>query len=280
MKPLTTTSSVSFVGGFTAVPGVSTKGVQHFLDSLPSTTRTFQEGTATFDEFRCCLLRESEQQLLMAENCYARALEGLRHFSAYWSLVGLYYSAFMASKAVLGMYGCWMGRPKKWVEVADAGVGKIQLRYSTKVYPSLVSGSHQVAWVAFYETMASLSSFLTSSVAVLAKTPVNNSKTWLIDARNDANYSPSAAFELMVELDQAFDPANVPNCFSGTFQTMLRLAGAYVLFAKESALRVGLATDVCLPDAARVDWIRSRVTSPLHPALEAFARAELPQLEF
>ena len=117
MKSLTTASSVHFVNGYTPVASAMSTSVQDYLNSV--TTKTFQEGTSAFDHLRCSLLRETEQSLMMAQNCYARALEGLRGGSSFWALVTLYYSAFFSIKAILGTYGCWMAGPKRWIEVLD-----------------------------------------------------------------------------------------------------------------------------------------------------------------
>lgn len=212
MKPLTTTSSIHFVAGFNVVSAASALSVQDYLNS--ASTRSFQEGTPEFEALRCYLLRETEQSLLMAGNCYIRGLEGLRGSSAYWSLVSLYYSAFFSVKAVLGTYGCWMSHPKRWIEAVDTNAGNIKLHYRTAPYTT-VSGSHKVTWIAFYDTMSALSSFLTSPEAVIAKTPVNQTKTWLIDTRNDANYHPNIAFDMIDEFDRGFSPTAVPNCFRG-----------------------------------------------------------------
>lgn len=61
---------------------------------------------------------------------------------------------------------------------------------------------------------------------------------------------------------------------------MLQISKACLLFAKESALRVGLSTDVWQPEATRVNWVRSRITNAQHASLMAFTQAEIPMLEF
>lgn len=277
MKPLTTTSSIHFVNGFSVIPAVSALSVQDYLNT--AATKSFQEGTPAFDALRCCLLKETEQALLMAGNCYVRGLEGLRGGSAYWSLVSFYYAAFFSIKAILGTYGCWMNHPKRWIEAVDTNPGTIKLQFRTTAY-GITAGPHKVTWIAFYDTMSALSSFLTSAEAVIAKTPVNKSKTWLIDTRNDANYQPNIAFSMIEEFDKGFNPNTVPNCFKGRLQTMLQISRACALFAKESALRVGLSTDVWSPEPTRGDWVRSRITKAQHPSLAAFTAAEMPQLEY
>jgi hypothetical protein len=277
MKPLSTTSSLAFVGGYSPQASVANLGV---LDYLGTTSqKSFQEGTPAFDELRYCLLREGEQSLLMAINCYARALDGLRAGAAYWSAVSLYYAAFFAIKSVLGNYGCWMTAPNSWIEVVNSGAGNIRLQHKTTNYNAM-KGSHKVTWVAYYETMAGLSSFLTSPNAVIAKQPVFSKKTWLIDTRNDLNYYPQNAIAIEHEFASSFDPTNVPGCFGGRLQTMLKVSQACVLFAKESAIRVGLSTDVWRPYPDRATYVQNKITNPQDPALQSFYNAETPNLHF
>lgn len=142
---------------------------------------------------------DAERSLLLSGSCYARALDGLRESSVYWSVVGLYYAAFFSLKAVLGMHGCWMSRPKRWIEVVDANPGRQKIAYKTAMYPSSggPTGSHQVTWIAFYEAMNHLAAWLTSAHAVLASNPVNANRTWMIDTRNEVNYDPLVAFQMM-----------------------------------------------------------------------------------
>ncbi|BEP50497.1 hypothetical protein GmRootV116_41930 [Variovorax sp. V116] len=172
-----------------------------------------------------------------------------------------------------------MGGPKSWIEVANGNSGSFLLQYRTAAYGTL-RGSHKVTWDAYYDMVARLSAFLTSPEAVIAKTPVFNTKTWLIDARNDVNYYPQEALQAALDFDTSFDPQNVPNCFSGRLQTLLKVSQACVLFAKESALRVGLSTDVWQPLQSRADYVQQKVTDPQDPALAAYFAAEKVQLHF
>ena len=129
MKPLSHSGAIHFVQNFSSNASVSAIGVNDYLDTNFQGTNTFVEGTSQYGELRDCLLRESERSLLMASNCYARSLDGLRENSAYWSLVGLYYAAFYSAKAILGMHGCWMGGLKKWIEVVDSNPGAQKIVY-------------------------------------------------------------------------------------------------------------------------------------------------------
>lgn len=282
MKPFSQNGAMHFVSNFTGDASFIGHSVEDFLGALPPGTSTFAEGTPRFGQLRDCLLRESERSLLMSSSCYARALDGLRDSSAYWSVVGLYYSAFFSLKAILGMHGCWMSRPKRWIEVHDTNPGSQKLVYKTSLYPNNAgqSGSHQVTWVAFYEAMNHLAAWLTSAHAVLAITPVNNNKTWMIDTRNDVNYDTQVAFQMMAAFRGSYDPANLPNCFGGKLQTMFQIAQAFVLFSRETAINLGLSTDVWAPATSRMNWCQQYITSPQHAALTAFAVSEYPRLEY
>lgn len=282
MKPFSQTGALHFVSGFSANPTVSRYGVSDYLRTLPRGTNTFSEGTQRYNELRDCILRESERSVLMANNCYARSLEGLRSGSAYWSLVGMYYSAFFSQKAVLGMYGCWMDGPNRWIEVVDANPGTQKLFLRSSHYPNAAGakGSHKVSWIAFYEAMNHLRFWLTTSCAQLATTPVNSKKTWMIDTRNDVNYDPLEAFKLADDFQNSFDPANIPSCFTGKLKTMLSVSQAFVQFSKEIALANALKTDVCNTVATRLAWTQQNITSPQDALLTNFYASELPGLEF
>lgn len=282
MKPLTTTSSAYFVSGFQADRALVGLGVQDYLGT--ARVRQFTEGTPSFNELRVCLLQEAEQYLLLAQSCYSQGLEGLRVGSAAWSIVSFYYSAFFATKAILGTYGCWMAAPDRWIEVVDATPGGLQLAYRAKPYATLYQtkarGSHKVAWAAYYHVMSTLSSFLTSPDAIVAKTPVQSQESWLIDTRNDVNYQPQVAFKIGAEFESSFLPTAVPNSLKGRLSTMLKVSRACNVLAKENAVRVGLSTGVWNPEPSRVAWLQNRVLRPLDPSLAAYRQSEMALLAF
>jgi len=278
MKPLTTTSSTYFVAGFQAVPALVGLGVQDYLNRTRA--RHFTEGTLLFNELRVCLLQESEQYVLLAQSCYSQGLEGLRIGSAAWSIVSFYYSAFFATKAILGTYGCWMSSPNHWIEVVDATAGSLKLAYRTTPYPTQARGSHKVAWAAYYRVMSTLSNFLISPDAIVAKTPVHSQESWLINTRNDVNYEPQVAFKIGAEFESSFLPTAIPSSLKGRLSTMLQVARACNVLAKENAVRVGLSTGVWNPEPTRAAWVQNRVLRPQHPSLAAFRQSEMALLAF
>jgi hypothetical protein len=272
MKPLTTTSSVHFVAGFQQDPSLARLGVQDYLNRDGS--KQFNEGTPSFDGLRVCLLQEAEQYILLAQSCYSHGLEGLR------SMVSFYYSAFFATKAILGTYGCWMAGPRRWIEVLDSTPGSIKLVYRMTSFPTQVSGSHRVAWAAYYKVMSALSNFLTSPDAVVAKTPVHSQESWLIDTRNDVNYEPQSAFKIGSEFESSFTPTAIPSSLRGRLSTMLQVSRSCNVLAKENAVRVGLSTGICSPEPTRIAWVQNRVMAPQHPLLLAYRHAEMASLAF
>ena len=218
----------------------------------------------------------------MASNCYARSLDGLRENSAYWSLVGLYYAAFYSAKAILGMHGCWMGGLKKWIEVVDSNPGAQKIVFKKQPYPNNAgqSGSHKVTWMAFYHAMTHLTTWYANQNNSLAMHPVNANSTWLIDTRNDYNYYPYEAFQLMSDFQSSFDSNDIPNCFGGKLQTMLQVSKAFICFSKDVCIQLGLATDIWLPENTRSDWVRNHITANQNASLNVFAQSEYAQLVF
>jgi|SRR5882672_1213691 len=278
MKPLTKVGAEHFVKSFASTPSTVGIGVEEFLATNCIGPTTFIEGTARFEEFRDCLLREADRSLSLSINCFARSLEGLRAASAYWTLVSLYYSSFYSAKAVLAMHGCWMTHPEMWVEVVDANPGKQKLAYKTKRYAR--AGSHRVAWIAFYAAMNHLRSWFITPHAKLASSPVNSIDTWLIDTRNEYNYEPDKAFQMKQEFDASFDATNLPKCFGGKFRTMFEISHSFVLFARDMAIDLNLDTDVWAPKPTRKKWHQDFVTAPQDAAITALSSSYHPQLEY
>lgn len=279
MKSLTKSGAKHFVGSFAATPASARQGVEDYLTTSKAKGSTFIEGSPRFAELRDCMLREADRSLLLSVNCFARALGGLRAASAYWSLVGLYYASFFSAKAVLGMHGCWMCRPKMWIEVIDANPGKQKLAYRTVAYGGR-GGSHQIAWIAFYSAMTPLRSWLTTGHAKLAAYPVNSNDTWLIETRNEVNYDPAKAFKMKEDFEATYDSTNLPSCFGGKLRTMFDITHAFVLFARDTAKEMGLQTDVYVPEPNRKDWCKNLITSAEDPALRSFAESYNAQLQF
>lgn len=280
MRALTNVGASHFVGSFSAEMTSASYGVEDYIQYLSiSPGKTFVEGRADFSGMRDCILRESDRSLALSVNCFARALDGLRACSSYWTGVGLYYSAFFAAKAIMGMYGCWFKTPKSWIEVVDTTPGKQRLIFRPRVYAGS-GGPHQLGWRAYYAATTSLRPSASTPEAIFALNPINSSETWLIDTRNEINYNPFQAFRLKEEFEGSFDNADIPACFSGKFSTMYTVSNAFIAYARQTAIDLSLKTDVFAVHADRAQWIRMLVTSAQEPALVGFANSTYSRLAF
>jgi hypothetical protein len=276
MRALSPTGAQHFVREFSAT-GDSGGGVDDFLKRR---AREYLEGTTSFERLRACILRDADRSILLAASNYARALDGLRTSSSYWTLVGLYYSSFFAARALLGMHGCWIGKPDRWVESVSSTPGKQRLAYRRTRYSSAKHvGSHRVTWEAYYVAIKPLKSFV-SPPCVVAMDPVNSSPYWMSDLRNRINYEPAAAFALIDDFGSSFDSTNLPGCFPGKFNTAYRVATAFLMLLSEVTANVGLATDVFSPYSTRALGIGALVTAAAPKELGQFAKASYASLEF
>ena len=90
----------------TALPA-HVPGVGQSLAALHNTLgRTLLvEGTTYFDAHRVSLLNSVERWILFGVSDYRRALDMFVASNAPWAHVTLYYSAFFAANAILGMFG-------------------------------------------------------------------------------------------------------------------------------------------------------------------------------
>jgi hypothetical protein len=244
-----------------------------------STTTTLSEGTSVFDEVRSVLLRETDRSILLASSNFIRSLEGLRASSSSWCVVGLYYSSWYAAQAILGMLGCWMGKPKRWIDVVDANPGKQRLQLHRSPYATHVAGSHRILWHAYYSAVAPLTTWF-SPAAALAVTPVSSNKEWFIDLRNKVNYLPSEAFGLMRDFNSNFDRSAIPSCFPGELNSAYQVARSFLSMLSELAAHTGIDTDVFAPSVNRAIAIRQHVNGPHSRDLSAFARGSRTICEF
>ena len=114
----------------------------------------------------------------------------------------------------------------------------------------------------------------------MAKTPVHSQESWLINTRNDVNYEPQVAFKIITEFESSFLPTSIPGSLKGRLSTMLQVARACNVLAKENAVRVGLSIGVWNPEPTRLAWVQNRLVSPQHPSLAAFRQSEMALLAF
>jgi hypothetical protein len=271
MKVLSFTAARHFASNYSGDQQSRTKHLEDLFASLPVKLVSIDEGTSEFEAIRDGILRHSERSALMATACYLRALENLRPGSAFWASTGLYYSCFFAARAVLGLFGCWFGSAKSWVDVSDSTPGSLKLGYHKTHYnKSLNGGSHQIFWHAYYAAAPGIANWVGPSAAA-ALVPVNAQESWLIDNRNYVNYRSLDAFALADNYIASYDATKIPGCLPAPILPMLTVSRAFFSLLQELLTQVNLATDVIGVKTSRASWIADLLTNPQDLSLQNFS---------
>lgn len=235
--------------------------------------RSVREGTTAFDEFRDHLLRDVERCLFLSASQYRRSLDLMMTSSAPWAHVTLYYGAFHAAAAFLGMFGGWMDAPAVFVEVATDLPGTQELTVLRN--PQFLKGpTHQTFWREFYNACNSLVSHIDPQLRVAVK-PVSNDPYWLTDTRNDINYDSYQALDLSSRFSQTFCEQRFPRCLPGKLNTQYEVTEALIELAFAYARRFSLNTDgldLLGSGTPRHLRIKQMIFDVAHPGLAAKAK--------
>ncbi len=278
MRAFSVTGAEHFAQNFNGIGSSASSGVLSHLESRYSASKVLSEGSSEFDEFRNCLLRETDRYILLSTSAYMRSMDALRSSSSSWCIVGLYYSSFYAAQAILGILGCWIRRRNRWVEVTNSNPNSQALKYNVRNYPG-PTGSHRLTWTAYYSAVANLRNWLPSQ-GLLSVTPVSSSDTWFIELRNRVNYRPFEAFQLCQNFERNFDATNIPICFPGELNSAYQVASSFLFTLKELCDHTKLETDLFLPNRTRKSAIKQRVNGPKNRELASFAKNLGPAVEF
>ena len=261
--------------------------VERYLDQNFPSGHTFVEGGADFDELRRHLLREADSYILHATSWYARSLMSLRSSASSWCLVGLYYSAFYAGKAIMSILGCWKESDKSWIEVSFANPGQQKLvhhkgnkdKYSTKYPAPGPGGSHREFWYAYYSAVGPLNAWISPSGQYAIK-PMSASYTWFIDLKNKVNYDAIEAFKLMRTYELQYKATNLPHCFPGDLSSAYQVSKGFLSALQEIGKYCGLSTDLFKPAQSRESALRKLVNGPRKRPVYLFASKESPNVIF
>lgn len=93
--------------------------LSEYVGEVFKSVGSLREGTREYDGFRDCALREAERCLFLAISNYRRALDLMLPAASSWAQVTLYYSSYFAARALLGIFGGWIGN-KMIIEVATS----------------------------------------------------------------------------------------------------------------------------------------------------------------
>ena len=235
-----------YCGSFQAKLGSAQQSPEEFRETRLHGSRLIREGTDLFDEYRTCALRDVERSLFLAASHYRRALDLMIPSSSHWAQVTLYYGAFFAARALLGMFGCGVlhnyvihvsrSRPGDQ-ELTIERIGSGQGRYYVTA-----NGSHKQFWEIFYRTVSPVRR-LVDTQYVAALTPVSSSDTWLIEQRNDVNYKATASLNMTQAFERTFTEDKFPDSLPGILQTQYKVSEGILASSCAFARRFGLATD-------------------------------------
>ena len=226
--------------GFQNSAGPATGSLTRYVSEVLRGVGLVREGTAEFDRYRDCALREVERLLFLAVSNYRRALDLMMPGASSWAHVTLYYSSYFCGRALLGLFGGWIGS-KMVVEVAASEPGHQILTVNKKV-ETTYSGSHERFWDLFYRAVAPLVPWINPEMR-FAITPVSGMVTWQTQNRNDVNYDSFSACRLAGNFHATFDVRRFPTSLPGSLSTQFTVSEGLLLVTTRFVREFGLMTD-------------------------------------
>lgn len=200
----------------------------------------YTEGTRSFDELRCYALREVDRLLFLAASNYRRSFDLMMPSASAWAHVTMYYGAFFAAKALLGMFGNWKVGKNRIIDVRLSAPGSQEL--AVAAFATTYHGSHESFWDFFYASVSPLAPLIDPSMR-FAITPVAGSVKWQSDNRNDVNYDVHIAVRGMSQFQASFDGRSIPGSLPGTLSTQYRVTEGLLQLAVGFARQLGVRTD-------------------------------------
>jgi hypothetical protein len=212
-----------FCSTFSSSTGASQDSIDTFQQQVLGQQRTtISEGSATFNEFRDCALRETERLLFLSVSHYRRSLDLMIASASPWLHVTLYYGSWFTARALLSMFGCTVLQ-KVVIDVDKSNPGNQELlirrigngtgQISTTYY-----GSHQKFWYFFYEAVKPLRGIVGARLSP-SLIPIQNDPTWFIKMRNRVNYTTTDSMSTVTGFINNFSSNSFPQCLSGPLAT-------------------------------------------------------------
>lgn len=258
--------------------GVAEQSLEDFKQSRLRERRLIAEGTELFNEYRACALRDAERSLFLSASHYRRGLDLMIPSSSHWAQVTLYYGAWFAARALLGMFGCEV-LSNHVIHVNRSSPGNQEL-YVQRIgagknhYYVTQKGSHKRFWEIFYGTVSSIKRFVDNEFTP-ALSPVSSSSVWLIEQRNKVNYNTVESINSSRSLSMAFSEDTFPSCLPGELHTQYRICEGILGASCSFAMKFGLATDaldILGPSTPFRERILGLVYDPVVPDLVATTR--------
>ena len=224
----------------------SDRSLEEFRQTHLSTRNSISEGSGLFEEYRACALRDAERSLFLSASHYRRALDLMTPSSSHWAHVTLYYGAWFAAHAILGMFGCEVLN-NRIIDVNRSAPGNQELSVQRigngrgKYYVTQ-QGSHRQFWEIFYKATVSIRPFVDSSISPILS-PVSSRDVWLIEQRNDINYNTVKSVSTGGQFNATFSEAGFPGCLPSALNTQYQVCEGLLSVGSSFATDFGLATD-------------------------------------
>ena len=237
-----------FCKGFFVGPATYSGSLKDFyrLCMEPRRSTAITEGATVFEDYRVCLLREAERSVFLSISQYRRAVDLMVQSACPWCQVTLYYGAWFAAHAILGLLGGAIF-PRRVIGVERGAIGKQTFR-ARKIGSgaanenTLYTGSHRVFWDLFYGAVRTLRPSVDPRLSAVLS-PVTGDKVWLIDRRNEVNYDMQTALDLCSQFPNATPGAALPASLPGTLGTQWGITEGLVQLASWLCGELEIATD-------------------------------------
>jgi hypothetical protein len=266
--------------GFSPAHGTglaATGSVKDLLNSKAATP-VLAEGSADFNAYRACALRDVERCMFLAASLYRRAFDLMSVSAAGWAHVTLYYGTFYSAKALLGMFGAYIDVPRWRVEVQTSKPGGQELIVTKNPRGTpgwgTYTGSHERFWDNFYRAVAPLQPFIDPKLA-FALLPVSARPDWLTAERNSVNYNPAKSLTLSRDFQTSFRRSKARTSLPGTMNTQFLILEGVLRITFALGRQVGVATDalnLLAPVAVRPAKLRRLVFDAQPPNLDHIVR--------
>lgn len=258
---------------FQPVANMAQESLENFNRSQAQALRSIREGTALFDEYRACALRDTERYLFLAASHYRRALDLMVPSSSHWAHVTLYYGSWFAAHALLGMFGCHV-LSNHVIEVDQSSPGnqhlvRLKISNGPNQFYFTRKGSHQRFWEAFYGTTRHIVRFANSQYTQYLS-PISNDAMWLIDRRNRINYTVADIIALRDSFVASFSQTVFPGSLPGELNTQYSVCEGLLFLCYSFAQQFNLSTDALdslAPQGTLRDKVKQHVYDPATPDL-------------
>ena len=247
MNPFTVNGARHYCGSFQPIAGAAAQSFPEFHRKFLARPQRITEGQPLFDDYRSSALRDVERSVFLSASHYRRALDLMIPSSSHWAHVTLYYGAWYAARALLGMFGCVVTE-RNVVHVERSMPGNQQLRVQ-KIgkgqgqHPVSLTGSHRQFWELFYQAARSIAPFVGDPRTAAILLPISNDPAWLIERRNKVNYDTERSIAVGVDFSMQFSSHNFPTSLPGDLATQYHVCEGLLSVSYSFASAFGLETD-------------------------------------